>query len=86
MAIVQPAGEQIVQKLRQAIARLEDDMARVELWAGALNGFAKPVPGYDHGQTRFDLPPAAAPERASQKLPRAMTLRSVPPDRNAERD
>ena len=64
MAVVQPAGEQIVQKLRQSIERLQDDIARVELWIGALDGFTQPVPGYGHGQTHFDLPPRPADRNA----------------------
>jgi hypothetical protein len=53
---IEPAGEKIVKNLRQAVERLHDDLARVELWAGALGCFSKPIPDYGHGQTRFDLP------------------------------
>lgn len=57
MSTVEPAGEKIVKNLEQAIERLHDDIARVELWAGALGCFAKPIPDYGHGQTKFDLRP-----------------------------
>ena len=56
MAAIEPAGEKIVKNLQQAIERLQDDIARVELWAGALGCFTRPIPDYGHGQTRFDLP------------------------------
>ena len=54
----EPAGEKILRNLQRSIERLQDDIARVELWAGALGCFAKPIPDYDHGQTRNDLPSA----------------------------
>ena len=65
MSAIEPAGEKIVRNLQQAVERLQEDIARVELWAGALGCFSEPIPEYDHGQTNFDLPPAKA---------------SVPPD------
>ena len=40
------AGQTIVQRLDDAIAQLHQDVHRVEVWAGALSGFAQPVPGY----------------------------------------
>jgi hypothetical protein len=57
-----PAGETIVRNLQQAMERLQIDIARVELWADALDCFTKPIPDYDHGQTRFDLPSARGPQ------------------------
>ena len=64
MSAVEPAGEKIVRNLQQAVERLQDDIARVELWAGALGCFTQPIPDYGHGQTRFDLP--AADEQTDQ--------------------
>ncbi len=64
MSAIEPAGEKIVRNLQQAVERLQDDIARVELWAGALGCFAKPIPDYGHGQTRFDL--SAADEQTDQ--------------------
>ena len=66
MSAIEPAGEKIVRNLQQAVERLQDDLARVELWAGALGCFTKPIPDYGHGQTQFDLP-AAATKSASRK-------------------
>jgi hypothetical protein len=64
MSAIEPAGEKIVRNLQQAVERLHEDLARVELWADALGCFTKPIPGYGHGQTKFDLPAAKskAPE------------------------
>ena len=70
MAAIEPAGEKIVRNLQQAIERLQDDIARVEIWAGALGCFARPIPDYGHGQHRVrsaaqHVPAAAArPDRA----------------------
>jgi hypothetical protein len=68
MSAIEPAGEKIVRNLQQAVERLHDDLARVELWAGALGCFTKPIPDYGHGQTKFDLPTAKSksPERESE--------------------
>ncbi len=63
MAAIEPAGEKIVRNLQQAIERLQDDIARVELWAGALGCFTKPIPDYGHGQSRFDLPSSKKQQR-----------------------
>ena len=56
MPAIEPAGDKIVRNLQQAVERLQDDISRVELWAGALGCFTKPIPEYDHGQTKYDLP------------------------------
>jgi hypothetical protein len=70
MAAIEPAGEKIVKNLQQAIERLQDDIARVELWAGALGCFTKPIPDYGHGQSRFDLPGSSdAAKDASKQDP-----------------
>ena len=55
MSTIEP-GEKIARNLQQAIERLQDDIERVELWAGALGCFTKPIPEYGYGQTKFDLP------------------------------
>ena len=60
MPAIEPAGEKIVRNLQQAVARLHDELTRVELWAGALDGFTKPIPEYGHGQTQFDLPASSS--------------------------
>ncbi len=38
------SSEKIARELRTAI-----DQLRVEIWAGALSGFAKPIPDYEGG-------------------------------------
>ena len=40
-------GEKICAHLQESLARLREDIDRVEIWAGALEGFARPVPDYD---------------------------------------
>lgn len=65
MSVIEPAGETIARNLRQAVERLQDDLTRVELWAGALGSFTKPIPDYGHGQTRYDLV-RRAPKRSGQ--------------------
>lgn len=50
------AGEGISRRLQEAIERLQQDVTRVEVWAGALSGFLKPVPSYDADQKHM-LPP-----------------------------
>jgi hypothetical protein len=41
------ARHMIEEKLREAIDTLRTDATRVELWAAALSGFARPIPDYD---------------------------------------
>ena len=67
MSAIEPAGDKIVRNLQQAVERLQEDIARVELWAGALGCFAKPIPDYGHGQTKFDLPPSAIKKSEAPK-------------------
>jgi hypothetical protein len=73
MSAIEPAGEKIVRNLQQAVERLHEDIARVELWAGALGCFAKPIPDYGYGQTKFDL---LRVKPASEKRPRNSELTS----------
>jgi hypothetical protein len=40
------AAEPAKERLRQAIESLRADIDRVEFWADALNGWAKPIPDY----------------------------------------
>lgn len=40
-------GEKISERLQESLARLREDIDRVELWAGALEGFSRPIPDYD---------------------------------------
>ena len=41
------AGDRISERLQESLARLREDIDRVELWAGALEGFSQPIPEYD---------------------------------------
>ena len=84
MSAIEPAGEKIVRNLQRAVERLQDDLARVELWAGALGCFTKPIPDYDHGQTKFDLPAAESkPEGLTAKMEARKTASTPGPrDRN----
>ncbi|CAN0353135.1 unnamed protein product, partial [Phaeothamnion confervicola] len=46
--------------LQEAVERLHEDIARVELWAGALGCFQKPVPEYNAAENnlnKYILPP-----------------------------
>jgi len=65
MAAIEPAGEKIARHLQEAVSRLHEDIARVELWAGALGCFARPIPDYDTASNRYALPPQkTAPSRS----------------------
>jgi len=51
----EPAEDQIVRNLAEALERLHEDLNRVELWTAALNYFQRPVPDYQAGE-RYLLP------------------------------
>jgi hypothetical protein len=59
-------NDAVTRHLLEAIERVRDDMSKVEFWAGAVAGFAQPVPEY-------------TPDEASVWLPteQASTLRST---------
>jgi hypothetical protein len=40
-------GDKISERLQESLARLREDIDRVELWAGALESFSRPIPDYD---------------------------------------
>jgi hypothetical protein len=46
MAVGPAAGEQISRRLQESLARLRQDIDRVELWAEALESFSHPIPDY----------------------------------------
>ncbi len=46
----------ISERLQESLARLRQDIDRVELWAGALEGFSQPIPDYDAAR-RYRLAP-----------------------------
>ena len=41
-----PEQQRVAEKLQDALDRLQNDVRRVEIWAGALTGFTQPVPDY----------------------------------------
>jgi hypothetical protein len=51
----EPAQDQIVRNLAEALQRLHEDLDRVELWTAALSCFQRPVPDYQPGE-RYLLP------------------------------
>jgi hypothetical protein len=57
MASKGPTGDTVTLRLQEAIDRLQDDVKRVEIWAGALSGFLQPVPDYDGEQASHMLTP-----------------------------
>ena len=48
-------GDRISERLQESLDRLREDIKRVELWAGALEGFSRPVPDYDPARS-YRLP------------------------------
>jgi hypothetical protein len=59
------AGDLIAHNLQDAIDRLREDCARVELWAQALGCFARPTPEYDPALSyleMFHLPSEPGPD------------------------
>jgi hypothetical protein len=49
------AGEKIAQRLQESLNRLRNDLDRVEILAGALEGFTQPIPDYSP-RCEHDLP------------------------------
>lgn len=48
-------GDRICLRLQESLARLRQDIEQVELWAGALESFSRPIPDYDPAK-RYRLP------------------------------
>jgi hypothetical protein len=64
MAGVASARVTIANELHDAVERLQRDIARVEFWADALEGFAAPIPDYQPSDSRlseFVLPCGRTP-------------------------
>jgi hypothetical protein len=71
MSAIEPAGDKIVRNLQEAVERLHDDIARIEIWADALSCFSKPVPEYEAAQAylnNFVLPGRTAPKTNGENL------------------
>lgn len=58
-------GDRISERLQESLARLRKDIDRVELWAGALEGFSRPIPDYDAAR-RHRLAPGGGPAAAAK--------------------
>src|SRR3954452_11825925 len=48
--------DEMIRHLLDAVEQVRRDMAKVELWASALNGFSRPIPEYDPGQVTVWMP------------------------------
>jgi hypothetical protein len=48
--------EEMTRHLLEAIDQVRSDVAKVELWASALDGFSRPVPEYELGDGKVWLP------------------------------
>jgi hypothetical protein len=46
--------------LHDAIARVREDMEKVEFWADAMTGFSQPVPDYGANDEKVWVPPEQA--------------------------
>jgi hypothetical protein len=42
----EPAADEIVRNLIEALERLREDLDRMELWTAALERFHRPIPDY----------------------------------------
>jgi len=64
-------GEMISERLHESLARLREDIERVEMWAGALEGFALPIPDYEAAR-QYQLSPDgdSAAEKNAAPLPK----------------
>jgi len=56
MSMTNRGREELTRHLLKAIEQVRNDVAKVELWANALDGFSRPVPDYDMGKGRVWLP------------------------------
>lgn len=54
------AAGALVRNLHEAIARVRDDVEKVEFWADAVSGFTQPVPAYNAGDANVWVPPEQA--------------------------
>lgn len=54
------AAGALVRNLNEAIARVREDVEKVEFWADAVSGFTKPVPAYATRDVNVWVPPEQA--------------------------
>ena len=62
-------GDKISERLQESLARLRKDIDRVELWAGALEGFSRPIPEYDAARRYRLAPEKGLPVSPENELP-----------------
>ena len=62
----------IEERLREAIDTLRVDATRVELWATALSGFARPIPDYEFEKHRLKRTPKEPAKVADSGPPRGL--------------
>jgi hypothetical protein len=60
MDIHEQARAEMIGHLLDAIEQVRKDMAKVDLWAAALNGFSRPIPDYELDEGRVWVPPEQA--------------------------
>jgi hypothetical protein len=57
--------DQVMQNLRQAIDRLNEDYERVAFWAAALDALVKPIPTYEPTHSEYLLGASGRPQKMS---------------------
>jgi len=50
------AATALTRNLHDAIARVREDVSKVEFWADAVSGFTQPVPAYNSSDANIWLP------------------------------
>ena len=92
MAAVEPARDKVARMLHDAVARLHEDIERVEFWTEVLGCLARPVPDYTPESSKlnhFNLPgregrtrPARTSRRATK--PRRFRAWGRAPNRGSD--
>jgi hypothetical protein len=67
-------NEQIADRLRDSLDRLQRDVQRVEIWAEALSAFVQPIPEYEM-LADFQLPPPRERPQEEPEKGRSTPLR-----------
>jgi hypothetical protein len=67
-------GSKISERFQESLARLRQDIERVEVWAGALEGFSRPIPDYDAARryrlaSKEDGLPESGDKKSKCKIP-----------------
>jgi hypothetical protein len=61
------AAGALVRNLHEAIARVRDDVEKVEFWADAVSGFTEPVPAYKARDVNVWVPTEQAQSLSDKK-------------------